>query len=187
MPYVPDPLLFSISVNAQDWIALGKRLVKEETREQNFKLEGDQCTIHCEHEPQNSRPLPLPSGYLCFTSPSGATSGIKRRNSSPRAPLPFFSKTVTMCLRSGTLSQMRPLSTTTGWTTITNPYQSRITLVATFFHSVQLLKQSTKMHGDYVCLAQLHFSYFSAWQLDFIFYLATASHPEKPPSPVLEE
>lgn len=111
------------------------------------------------------------------------TSGIERRNSSPRAALPFFSKTTTMCLHSGTLSQMRPLSTAI----ITNLCQSHIALVATFFHCVQLLKQSTKMHGDYAFVAQLYFNNFPAWQLAFIFYLATTSHPEKPPSPLLKE
>lgn len=107
--YVPDPLLFSVSVNAQDCIALGKCLVKEKTCQQKFKLGGYQYIIHCEHEPQN---IPFPSGYLCFTSPSSMTSGIKHRKSSPRAPLPFFSKTVPICLHRRTLSQVRPRSTT---------------------------------------------------------------------------
>lgn len=82
---------------------------------------------------------------------------------------------------------MRLLSATSWQATITNLRQGHIARVATFFHRMQLPKQSTKMHGDYACVAQLHLNNFPAWQLDFISYLATASHQEKPPSPVLEE
>lgn len=67
-----DSLLFSVSANAQDWTALGKCRVKKETQQQKFTLWGHQCGI-CAYEPRSSRPLPLPSGYLCFTSPSGMT------------------------------------------------------------------------------------------------------------------
>lgn len=54
------------------------------------------------------------------------------------------------------------------------------------FCCMQLLRQSTEMHSDCACAAQLPFNNFPARQLGFNFYLATASHPEKPPSPALK-
>lgn len=58
---------------------------------------------------------------------------------------------------------------------------SSVTWAATFFHCEQLLRQSTKMHSHWACAAQLPFNNSPARQLGFNFYLATASHPEKPP------
>lgn len=172
------PTSVSILLNAYDWSALGK-CVGREAHQWKVKLKGYQYIIHSEHEPENSRLLlPLPPGYLYFT----ILSGTEQRNSSPRAPLPFFSETVTMCL-----SQMGPLSPTSQQAITTNLHQSHIALVATFFHRMQLLKESTKVHGECARVAQLHLSKFPAWQLGFHFYLASTSHPEKPLCPVLEE
>lgn len=68
------------------------------------------------------------------------TSGTEHRNSGSRALLPFFSKTVTMSLHNDTLSQMGSPSTIYQQTIITYLRQRHIILVATIFHSVQLLK-----------------------------------------------
>lgn len=67
-------------------------------------------------------------------------SDIEHRNSDSRALLPFFSKTVTMSSHNDTLSQMGSLSTIYQQTIITYLRQRHIILVATIFHSMQLLK-----------------------------------------------
>lgn len=179
--YVPDPLLFlSCSMHMTEVLWKMPR-VGREAHQWKLKLKGYQYIIHSEHEPENSRLLlPLPPHYLNFTLPSGT----EHRNSSPRTPLPFFSKTITMCLY--TLSQMGPLSPTDRPSPPTciraiSPWLPPSSTICSSWRKAQ------KVHSDCAHVAQLHLSKFPAWQLGFDFHLASTSHPEKPLCPVLEE